>query len=337
VPELVQPPFPVADADAIARDLEHVLALQLDERVRVREVVPFGDGHSGFTYALDAVHGDEVERCVLRLSPPGARIAGSADVGRQGRIMAALGAAGLPAPRILAGASEPCVAGRAFALMERIEAESWEQAAARSSHRALAARAVALLTQVRAVPAERTGLAGEPAVTPQAELARWGGLIERTPLHAAARPLADALQRSAPPPTPVPSLVHGDFHYGNLLFRDGEIVALLDWEIAALGDPLGDLGCLAVAALRQRYRPDPNPIGFGLPLAELLALADGDLKAARWWIAASCFKYAAILAYNRELHRRGRRIDPVYEHFERTLTGLLADGAALLADGATAF
>lgn len=50
--------------------------------------------------------------------------------------------------------------------------------------------------------------------------------------------------------------MHGDFHVGNLLFGNEGVVGVLDWEIAGLGDPRWDLGSLAAAAIRRRYRPE---------------------------------------------------------------------------------
>lgn len=135
-----------------------------------------------------------------------------------------------------------------------------------------------------------------------------------------------------------PVLVHGDFHYGNLLFAPaGEVNAVVDWEIAGLGDPLVDLGCLAVASLRRRAAPEPNPTGS--VMVEPAALADSygaDPQAAAWFVAASCFKYAAIIAYNLNLHRRGRREDPIYEELQGTIGLLLADGATALDAGLSA-
>src|SRR5260370_32574976 len=81
---------------------------------RVGSIEPFGGGHSGFTYAVET--GDDAH-LVLRLSPPGARIAGPADVGRQGRIMSALYEAGLAVPRVIACSSQLAIDGRSFALM----------------------------------------------------------------------------------------------------------------------------------------------------------------------------------------------------------------------------
>ena len=70
---------------------------QLGARVLSLEAVP--EGHSGFTYFVKAESGE----FVLRIPPPGTRIAGPADVVRQGRIMSALHASGLPVPAIPKG------------------------------------------------------------------------------------------------------------------------------------------------------------------------------------------------------------------------------------------
>src|ERR1700687_5960119 len=90
------------------------LAIQIKEPVR--NVRPIPEGHSGFTYWVEL----DGRRGVLRLSPPGARIAGAADISRQARIMAARHGQGLPVPVIVATSASPVVDGRPFVLMEAI-------------------------------------------------------------------------------------------------------------------------------------------------------------------------------------------------------------------------
>jgi len=80
----------------------------------VLDVRPIPEGHSGFTYWVDL----EGRRAVLRLPPPGAKIAGPADIPRQGRIMQALHAQGIPVPAVLAMSADPAVDGRPYVLME---------------------------------------------------------------------------------------------------------------------------------------------------------------------------------------------------------------------------
>ncbi|ADB52417.1 phosphotransferase family protein [Conexibacter woesei] len=324
-------------AARIVADLTDLLAERLSAPVAIDGLEPFGDGHSGFTYTVVVRRGGGSERCVLRLSPPGVRIGGPADVGRQARIMAAVGAAGLPVPRILAADSAPCVDGRAFALMELVDGEPWTAAVAQTSPRRVAAAAVRVLGRLRTLAPSETGIAGEPVATPADEVARWRGLAARGVGGDEAAALGAALEAALPRPAAVPALVHGDLHYANLLFGDGEVVALLDWEIAGLGEPLADLGCLAVAGLRWRYPSDPNPTGpRQVAVPELLELYGADEREAGWFIAAACLKYSAIIGYNLHLHRSGRRIDPLYEQLQHTRAGLLRDGLTILSDGVAA-
>jgi aminoglycoside phosphotransferase (APT) family kinase protein len=273
---------------------------------------------------------------VLRLSPPGSKLIGPANVGRQGRIMDALGRAGLPVPPVLATDDGPVLDGRSFVLMRKVPGTGWEATAPAFSHRQVAEAAVGVLARLAQLGPDATGLAGEKSYSPAAEVERWAPLLARSPesIHDDGQSLADALLAATPDPPAQASLVHGDFHYGNLLFDEGDVVAVVDWEIAALGPPLVDLGCLAVASLRRRYAPEPNPTGsVDVPTADLVALAGADEDEAAWYVAAACFKYAAILGYNLGLHRRGRRIDPVYEELGGTMRGLLTDGLAICAKG----
>src|SRR5438445_6517195 len=85
----------------------------------VLDVQPVPEGHSGFTYWVEMAG----RRAVLRLPPPGARIAGPADIPRQARIMAALHGQGLPVPEVLASSEDPVVDGRPFVLTEALPGE----------------------------------------------------------------------------------------------------------------------------------------------------------------------------------------------------------------------
>jgi aminoglycoside phosphotransferase (APT) family kinase protein len=301
----------------------------------VRNLQELGGGHSGFMYSVELTNGSGDDASVLRLSPPNVRISGPADVGRQGRIMAALHAAGLPVPGVIACTSEPVVDGRAFLLMERIDGETWAEARERLGDRRVAELAVGFLRRLHGLAAAATGIADEPVASPLDEVTRWARLLDRCPAEVRTRgeALAAALAGSAPP-SGAPSLVHGDYHYGNLLFGTDEVAGVVDWEIAALGEPLLDLGSLAVASLRRRYAPEPNPTGFvDVAPAELVDLYGAEPRRATWCIALSCLKYAAIMGYNLDLHRRGKRIAPIYEQLGETTRGLVDDGVAFLADG----
>jgi aminoglycoside phosphotransferase (APT) family kinase protein len=270
---------------------------------------------------------------VLRVPPPRARPVGPADVLRQGRIMAALGAAGLPVPAVLAMvAGERTSSGRPFILTELVAGDPVEVVAGSAPPGALLSAAVEVLSQIGRLPVAATGIEGEPSSPPVRQVDRWEPLMRRGPpeLTVGADDLADRLRTAAPPPRRV-GLVHGDYQFGNLLFRGGRVAAVLDWEIAELGRPDADLGCLAVAAIRRRFPRDPNPSGgVAFEVEDVFRAAGPGHPDLEWFVAAGCYKYAAILAYNLDLHRRGRRVDPVYERLTDTVSGLIAEGRRLV-------
>src|SRR5260370_8960381 len=85
----------------------------------------------------------------------------------------------------------------------------------------------------------------EEPVTLQAEMRRWAWLMQRAPeeLTPRAGELGGLLARHVPAERP-PTLVHGDYHYGNMLFRASNVVAVRDWAFAQDGQPLMHLGHL---------------------------------------------------------------------------------------------
>src|SRR5947209_20325278 len=97
----------------------HLRTLWAEPSLRVARVESIPEGHSGFTYFVDVEDGARAGAYVMRMPPPGAKIRGTADVVRQGRIMQALNDAGLPAPAVPVLEAEPVLDGRPFILMER--------------------------------------------------------------------------------------------------------------------------------------------------------------------------------------------------------------------------
>jgi aminoglycoside phosphotransferase (APT) family kinase protein len=253
----------------------------------------------------------------LRLPPPGARIAGSADIPRQARIMAALHAQGLPVPAVLATSEDSVVDGRPFVLTEAIDGDRVEQAVdAGRNPLQLASSAVDVLRRLQAVACENTGIGGEDPMPLEGEVSRWTWLMERAPseLTGQAPRLAQLLVERQPPPSP-PVLVHGDYHFGNMLFDNGRVTAVVDWEIAQLGQPLLDLCCISLShvsaeAVREMYGANRDDY--------------------RWYRALTYYKYAAIFGYNLMLHRRGKRPDPSYEQRTETILGFIDQGVGVL-------
>ena len=292
---------------------------------RVKSIEPIPEGHSGFTYFVDRDY-------VLRLPPPGARIAGPADVVRQGRIMSALRSVGLPTPAIPLMSSDAAIDGRPFILMERVDGVRIEETARRENPLDIATSAVNVLKRMQALPIEKTGIGDEEPVVLREEMMRWAMLMQRAPeeLTTRAGELGGLLAAHIPTER-APTLVHGDYHYGNMLFRGAEVVAVLDWEIAELGQPLLDLGCLCSMTVRRRFADAPSPGGaVAIEMEELFDLYGVNADEMGWYVALSLYKYAAILGYNLMLHRKGRRPDPMYEGLTGTIVGMIDEGITLL-------
>lgn len=305
--------------DLIRQDL----AAHLKQPVFDVRAIP--EGHSGFTYWVDL----EGRRAVLRLPPPGARIAGPADIPRQGRIMAALHAQGAPVPAILAMAEQPLITGRPFVLMEAIDGERIELALARAKDPLqLAGAAMEVLRRIQAVRPDQSGIGAEDPVPLTQELARWQWLMQRAPEELTRRAplLAQRLAESMPEGATA-VLVHGDYHYGNMLFRNGQVVAVVDWEIAQLGQPLLDPCCLGVAAQAGESDEHGGPAGrWSVPLDAVRELYGREALDFRWYLALTFYKYAAIFGYNLMLHRRGKRPDPSYERRTDSIVRFIEQG-----------
>src|SRR5262245_11496100 len=156
--------------DQVRGDLEKLLGATV-------EIEPIPEGHSGFTYFVRAGSA----RYVLRVPPPGARIAGPADVVRQGRIMTALHDAGLPTPTVTAMSSEPVVDARPSILMEQVAGERIEKVAQSQRPLDIAGSAVEVLRRLQSLPPQQTGIGEEEAVGLPAEMMRWGALMQRAP------------------------------------------------------------------------------------------------------------------------------------------------------------
>jgi len=196
----------------------------------------------------------------------------------------------------------------------------------------IASGAIEVLKRLQALPLDKTGIGDEEPVGLQVEMMRWAMLMQRAPEELTTR--AGELGGLLAAQVPVgrgPTLVHGDYHYGNMLFRGPEIAAILDWEIAEIGQPLLDLGCLCIVAIRRQYQGAPNPGGaISVSMEELFQLYGVKADEMRWYAAMSLYKYAAIFGYNLMLHRRGRRPDPMYEGLTDTIVGMIDEGIALL-------
>ncbi|OLL73703.1 putative phosphotransferase [Pseudonocardia sp. Ae168_Ps1] len=305
-------------------------------------------GRSGLTYVLR--HGDA--GVVVKAVPPGRRAIGRHDVLHQATALAALAVRGLPLPRVLArDEAEPAWFAMEFAAGEAVEpvlTVDTEIDPVLARTRMLAAARI--LGALHAVPtaeldAAVTALGAAPPVPagPGEELARWTRTMRAVPdeLRPGSEELLAALAASVPAAV-APTVVHGDFRLGNLLFDGTTPTALVDWEIWGVGDPRGDLAWFGVFT-DGRLFPGSGREVAGLPTEEELGR---EYRAARgddggteqdlaWFRAVGRMKMAAIMGHNLVRHRTGAHHDPVQEQLPPAIAAMIRD-ARLLLDGGDA-
>ena len=170
-------------------------------------------------------------------------------MGREAELMRAAGTAGVPSPRILLSDDSGDALGTAFVVMSRVEGETVprrilrqpEYAAARAGSPPSAVATWPASTPSRPMPSRawRSATSSTPGPHPGRARAAAPRLRARAPVAGANRP-ADVAA----------TLVHGDFRNGNFIVGPEGIRAVLDWELAHLGDPLEDLGWLCVKSWR---------------------------------------------------------------------------------------
>ncbi len=241
---------PGFDADAFRRWYDGVRPGELAGPV---EASLIAGGKSNLTYTVT----DGTSTFIVRRPPLGHVQATAHDMGREYTAMSALADSGVPVPRTYAHCTDDAVMGAEFYVMERVPGEAYRTAAQleplgadTTAH--LARSMVEVLARLHSVVPDEVGLGdfGRPAGFLERQVRRWGRQLEGS----ATRPLPDAealLARLAGsvPPDGAPGIVHGDYRLDNLLCVAGDeapVKAVVDWEMATLGDPLTDIALLLV-------------------------------------------------------------------------------------------
>ena len=291
-------------------------------------------GRSNLTYAVQ----DGTNRWVLRRPPLGHVLPTAHDMGREYRVLAALRPGPVPVPTPLAACADPEVIGAPFYLMEFVDGallRTAEDLAGLGPERAtvVAHALIDVLADLHEVDPAEIGLAdfGRPAGFLERQVSRWKKQLDASytrPLPGALE-LHAALAESIPSDGP-PALVHGDYRLDNVLVgADDQIAAVLDWEMATLGDPLTDLGLFLVYWSEIVGTHAALPSGDQL-IARYAARRKVDLSRLDWYVAFACFKLAVI---SEGIHARFAAGQTVGEGFERIGDGvlpLIGRGRALL-------
>jgi aminoglycoside phosphotransferase (APT) family kinase protein len=206
-------------------------------------------GRSNLTYCIS----DGETDWVLRRPPLGHVLPTAHDMGREYRVLTALFETDVPVPRTLAFCDDLEVNGAPFYVMERVDGrilrDGAELAALNTDEAATISRElVEVLARIHAVDYQAVGLEdfGRPDGFMERQLRRWREQWERS--KAEDLPGIDDLGRrlyAALPDSGPPAIVHGDYRLDNTMLAPDDpttIVAVLDWEMSTLGDPLADVG-----------------------------------------------------------------------------------------------
>jgi aminoglycoside phosphotransferase (APT) family kinase protein len=257
-------------------------------------------GKSNLTYVLSS-GGREL---ILRRPPTGYLLPSAHDMRREARVIGALSAIGFPVPELIAVEETGKLLGRPFYVMQRVNGLILRDefppgyAETRAARLHIVDALVQTLVRLHAVDYARCGLGdfGRPAGYMQRQLRRWTAQSEAT--------AGDLPARCGE------TLVHGDYRLDNCVLDaqdPARIVAVLDWEMSTLGDPLADLGLLLVywhdrAAGELAGAPMfPNICSLdGMPtrgqIAQLYGRSSGrDLSDLPFYVAFGYFKLAVVV------------------------------------------
>ena len=294
---------------------------------------PVGEGHSNVTYLVR-----RGEREVVVRRPPRPPLPPSAhDVLREARLLRALRGTAARVPEVLAVCEDESLIGAPFYVMERIAGDviGTEVPPALDTpqqRRRIGEELVGALVEVHAVDWRACGLEGfgKPTGYLERQLRRFGGLWEhnRTRDVEAVERVGRWLAENVPTSGPA-TIVHGDFRLGNTMFAHGapaRLVAIFDWEMATIGDPLADIGYLCAT---WSEASDPPVTRFqvgrvtraeGFPTrAQLIARYEErsgrEVSDLRWYTTLALWKSIVFMEGNYRRAIEGRTDDPYLKSF----------------------
>uniref|UniRef100_A0A7M4F6Q1 Acyl-CoA dehydrogenase family member 10 n=1 Tax=Crocodylus porosus TaxID=8502 RepID=A0A7M4F6Q1_CROPO len=250
--------------------LENVLGSHTTGSLLVRQ---FSHGQSNPTYYVE--YGDH--RLVLRKKPPGKLLPSAHAVEREYRVLRALAEAGVPVPRVLALCEDSSIIGTPFYLMEYCAGHVYKDPSLPglepSQRRAIYTAMNQVLAQIHSVDLKAAGLEdyGKHGNYVQRQVQTWTKQYRATETHTipAMERLIEWLPLHLPQAHQV-TLVHGDFRLDNLIFHPErpQVLAVLDWELSTLGDPISDVAYSCMA----HYLPSSFSLLKGLGNCDLTHL-----------------------------------------------------------------
>ena len=301
-------------------------------------------GHSNLTYRVTDAAG---QKWALRRPPLGKRLGSAHDMGREFKVVSALGKTEVPVAPVVGLCEDESVNGAHFYVMEFVEGPILRGLAEaeifpdESDRRAIGERVADTLVQIHAVDPDAAGLGdlGRKEDYVARQLHRWQGQWEKSKTREL-EPIDrvhEALSARIPEQSRA-TIVHGDYRLDNMILTDsGEVAAVVDWELCTLGDPLADVGMLLVYWSEEGddFMPlfAPATIAPGFPrrdeVRQRYAEKSGrDLSQIDFFIALGYWKLAIILegVYARYASGQYGKTDEGFEEFAK-IVERLADAA----------
>ncbi len=310
------------------------------------QVEQFPGGHSNLTYDL-IIAGREY---VLRRAPLGPVAPKAHDMVREAKVLQAVHPHFPPAPEVYLICEDPNIIGAPFFLMQRRrgivlrtsippEVSRHENCAARVS-RAF----INCIVQMHSVDIEKHGLRslGKPEGFVERQVHGWTDRWNRARTEPS--PEMDRIMawfaKTIPAPG-APTLVHNDFKLDNVMLDENtpdRIEAVLDWEMATVGDPLSDVGltlCYWSSSLVPGTSLEAVTTGPGWYtrdefVAEYARQTGRDISPLPWYEAFGVAKLAVILQQIYYRYWRGQTTDERFAHFDQRVKSLVAQAAKMV-------
>ena len=298
------------------------------------EATPIGEGHSNVTYLIR--RGDA--EMVLRRPPRPPLPPSAHDVLREARLLRALQDTPARVPLVLAVGEDPQTIGCPFYVMERIEGEVIVTSIpppldTPAERRRISEELIDALVEIHGVDWRAAGLEdfGKPTGYLERQLRRFVGLweINKTREIPAVERVGSWLAENMPRSGPA-TIVHGDFRLGNTIFAaepPARLAAVLDWEMATIGDPLADLGYLCMmwtesgdpkSGMREALGGVTRREGFPTR-DELIAAYEQrtgrSMQDLRWYTTLALWKSIVFMEGNYKRAVSGTTDDPYLKQF----------------------
>ncbi|WP_422664712.1 phosphotransferase family protein [Aurantiacibacter aquimixticola] len=287
------------------------LATEAPEHRDIARVEKFKGGQSNPTYRVTTGKGD----IVLRRKPFGPTLPSAHAVDREYRVISALEQTPVPVPKTLALCEDDAVIGAPFYVMEMVEGRTFWNGGlpecTREERRGIYRSMIDALADLHSVDPDSVGLSdyGAPGNYFERQVRRWTKQYRaaQTGELAEVERLIEWLPETLPPQQGV-SVIHGDYRIDNLIFAkdDTDALAIIDWELSTLGDPLADFAYLAMNWAMPKEYGGAQLGGYdlaelGIPTLEEISarycerMGRSDLPDLNWYFAYNLFRLVGIL------------------------------------------